>query len=191
MQSSFTRSFQHSINAIRTIPLVLLLLTGCVPNATSYYRPSMEGGRVLARHCVPTESIVEFGSLPMQASANDGSNALFISLSLPSKRPAQSAWQTFHFAAPEFRVRNLDSGVMIEGVSVRVLRDDSSDSVVDPYHPPRAGSWLYSIDVKLPGPPPEKFELLIPPLMIDGREVRYPPIRFERKIWMGISPFNC
>ncbi len=179
------------MNMHKTIPFVLLLLTGCVPNATSYYRPTMEGGQVLARHCVPTESIVEFGPLPLQAVANEGNNALFISLSLPWRRPAQTAWQTFHFTTPEFRVRDLDSGASIEGVSVRVLRDDNSDSLVEPYRPQRPGGWRYSVDVKLPGPPPKKFELLIPPLVIDGHEVRYPPIRFERKTWVGISPFNC
>ncbi len=175
----------------RLVPFVLLMLTGCVPNATSYYRPSMEGGQVLARHCVPTESIVEFGALPMQASASDGNNALFVSLSLPSKRPTQTAWQTFHFATPDFRVRDLESGATVEGLSVRVLRDDGSDSLLEPYRPPRPSGWLYSVDVKLPGPPSAKFELLIPALVIDGHEVRYPPIRFERKTWVGISPFNC
>ncbi len=179
------------MNMRKTIPFVLLLLTGCVPNATSYYRPSMEGGQVLARHCVPTESIVEFGALPMLASVIEGNNGWFVVLSLPARRPAQQMWQTFHFTTPDFRVRDLDSGVTVERLSVSVLRDDRWDSPVEPYRPPRPGGWLYSVDVKLPGPPPEKFELLIPALVIDGHEVRYPPIRFERKTWMGISPFNC
>jgi hypothetical protein len=167
------------------------MLAGCVPNATSYYRPSMEGGQVLARHCVPTESIVEFGALPMQASIIEGNNGWFASLSLPSKRPSPPAWKTFHFATPDFQMRDLDTGVTTGGLPVRVLRDDKSDSPVEPYRPPQTGGWLYAVDVKLPGPPPEKFELLMPALVIDGREVRYPPIRFERKTWMGISPFNC
>ncbi len=179
------------MSVIKTVPFVLLMLTGCVPNATSYYYPSIEGGRVLARHCVPTESIIEFGSLPIQASVIEGNNGWIVLLTLPAKRPPQPTWQTFHFTTPDFRAHYPDRGGTSDRLQVSVLRDDKSDSVVEPYHPPRPGSWLYAIDIKLPGPPPEKFEILLPSLMIDGREVRYPPLRFERKTWVGISPFNC
>ena len=179
------------MNSRKIIPTVLLMLTGCVPNVTTYYYPSMDGGQVLARHCVPTESIIAFGELPIQASVIEGNNGWFVSLRLPSKRPPLSTWQAFHFTSSDFHVRYPDSGVTTERLPVSVLRDDKSDSMVEPYHPPRPRTWLYAIYVKLPGPPPEKFELLIPSLVIDGREIRFLPLRFERKIWMGISPFNC
>lgn len=179
------------MNAFKAVPFVLLLLTGCVPNATSYYYPSMEGGRVLAKHCVPTESIIEFGSLPMQASVIEGNNGWFVLLDLPAKNPPQPTWQTFHFATPDFRAHYPNDGITTDSLPIQVLRDDKSDSAVEPYRPTQPRSWLYAIDIKLPGPPPERFEILIPPLLIDGREVRYPPLRFERKTWVGISPFNC
>ncbi len=171
-------------------PFVLLMLAGCVPNATSYYHPAMEGGRVLSRHCVPTESIVEFGELPLRASVSEANNSWLVLLGLPAKRPPTQTWQTFRFSSSDFRVRYLDGG-MSDTLPISVLRDDKSDSAIEPYRPPRPDGWLYALDVRLPGPPPVSFELIMPALLIDGREVRYPPLRFERKTWMGISPFNC
>ena len=170
---------------------LLLTQLGCVPNALTYYHPSMDGGQVLARHCVPTESIIEFGPLPIEASVIEGHNAWFAVLGLPSKRPPKLSWQTFHFATSDFYIRDSLTGVTTDKLPISVLRDDKSDTVREPYRPPSTKGWLFSIDVKLPGPPPERFELLLPPVVIDGKEVRFPPIRFERKIWMGVSPFNC
>jgi hypothetical protein len=176
----------------KLVALVFSLpLLGCVPNATTYYRPSMAEGRILTRHCVPTESIVEFGSIPFQASVMEGSNGWFFTLWLPWKRPPDSTWRSFHFTASDFRLRDLGSGVTTSSLAVSVSRDDKLESIVEPYRPPRPKDWFYSIEVKFPGPTPEKLEILIPPLVIDGREVRFAPIRFERQLWMGISPFNC
>lgn len=179
------------MRAVITAALVLLTQSGCAPNATTYYRPAMDGGRVLAKHCVPTESIVEFGTLPFQASVIEGQNAWYVVLGLPAKKPPQLTWRTFHFGASNFRTRDPVSGITTSELSISVLRDDKSESVVEPYSPTRPGAWLYSIDVKLPSPPPDKFELLIPPVVLDGKEIQFPPIHFERKLWVGISAFNC
>ncbi|MDE2606757.1 MAG: hypothetical protein KGL68_12640 [Burkholderiales bacterium] len=169
----------------------MLAQLGCTPNATTYYRPSMPGGQVLAGRCVPTESAVAFGALPMEARVVEGQIGWFVVLSLPSRRPAQLAWRTFHFAAADFRVRDPASGITTPALPINVLRDDRRDSVVEPYSPAQGAGWLYSVDVRLAGPPPERFELLLPPVVIDGAQVRYAPILFERKVWVGASPFNC
>lgn len=168
-----------------------LPLLGCVPNATTYYRPSMAEGRILARHCVPTESIVEFGPLPFQATVMGGEDRWYFVIGLPWTRLPESHWEAFHFVTSDFHLRDLDSGNTIRPQAVSVSRDDKVDSIVEPYRLPRSKSWSYSIELKLPGQAPDKLEILIPPVVIDGREVRFAPLRFERKIWMGISPFNC
>lgn len=177
----------------RKITAVSLFLTqlGCVPNAAIYYRPSMEGGHILARRCVPTESIVEFGALPMQASVIEGHRAWEIALGLRPMKTLQPTWQTFHFATSDFYVRDLVSGITTNSLPISVLRDDKSSSAIEPYRMAGRGQGLFTIYVELPGRPPERFEFLLPPLLIDGKEVRFPPIRFERKVWTGISPFNC
>ena len=33
--------------------------------------------------------------------------------------------------------------------------------------------------------------LLLPPITIDGVEIRLPPIRFERRYYAGVAPVNC
>ena len=175
----------------KLLPLGLLVMTGCVPNTTVYYRPSMEGGQILARHCVPTKSIIEFGTLPLQVSLVEGNNGWSVIMGLPVKRPPHTSWQTFHFTSSNMQLRNLDNGELITLQQAFVLRDDDSNSIITPYRPLRPGRWLFTVDMKLPTPPPNEFELLVPSMVIDGHEVHFPPIHFERKMWMGISPFNC
>lgn len=167
---------------------LLLLLTGCAPNATVYYRPSVDGGKVVAAHCVPTQSNIDFqvGSLPFRARANEGQNATIVSLT-----PSKSSWKTFHFTTANFAMRNLGSGVTTRNLMVRVMRHDKSDSIIEPFHAQTAKGHFYWLDVYLPRPTPENFEILSPPIMVDDQEFQFPPIRFERKGWMGISPFNC
>ena len=133
------------------------MLLGCVPNATTYYYPSMDGGQVRSRHCVPSDSILEFGALPLQASVIEANNGWLILLTLPAQRPPQRTWQTFRFTTADFHVRDLDSGIAIHRLPTRVLRDDGSESIMQSYSPARPGRWLYAIDVKLPAPPPARF----------------------------------
>ena len=165
-----------------------MLLTGCVPNATVYYRPSVDGGKVVTAHCVPTQSNIDFqvGSLPIRARANEGQNGTIVSLT-----PSASSWKTFHFTTTNFAVRNLDSGVTIRNLLVRVMRHDKSDLITEPYHVQTEKGHYYWLDVYLPRPTPENFEILSPSIMLDDKEFKFPPIRFERKVWVGISPFNC
>jgi hypothetical protein len=151
----------------------------------------MEGGKVVARHCVPTESIVEFGDLPFQALVIERRGSSVVVLRLPARATSRPAWRTFHFTAADCSVRDLAGGVTAHRWATNVIRDDNSDSVVEPYKVTRPGRWLYTIYVGLPKPPAQAFEFLLPPRVIVGREVQFPPIRFERKSWMGISPFNC
>lgn len=158
---------------------------------TTYYRPSAPGGRVLAGHCVTAESIIEFGVLRLQASVIKGQKYWLVVLRLPSRKPAHVPWQTVRFATADFHIRDLSTGALSSGLPVAVLRNDEYDSVVDPYDLARPGDWLYSIDVNVSALPPERFELWLPPMVLDGHEIRYSPIVFERKIWEGISPFNC
>lgn len=131
----------------------------------------MDDGEVLARHCVPTESIVEFSALPIQASVIEGHGTRDTAVRLPSKHPPQLTWQTFHFVSSDFYVRDLANGITTDRLPVSVLRDDASDSVVEPYHATRPGPWLFTIYVELPDPPTERFEFLLPAIVIDGQEI--------------------
>lgn len=172
------------------------MLVGCVPNATTYYRPSLAGGTVLASHCVPTESnlVFQVGPLWVHAVANQAMNGVIVNLDLSSQsfraRQPLASWRTFHFNEGGFSVRDLDSGATTQNLQARVFRQDKSNTLSDPYRL-QAGQGSYWVDVYLPNPPPERFLLLGPSIVIDGLEMQFPPLRFERKVWVGVSPFNC
>lgn len=171
--------------------LVMLIpaLSGCVPNAVSYYRPAVEGGRTLSGKCVPIDSTVDLqlGLMPVRAGVSRGH--VFLALSgIPGR--------TIQFSSDEFKFRDLKTNRTLEPRSIEVYRDDGSKNLTVPY--PQAGPGKTSrggmsfwIHVNLPDPIPDNFELIGPAVIVDGVEESFPVIRFEHKLWMGISPFNC
>lgn len=176
--------------------LLLPLLTACLLNATTYYRPSAERGRVTQNRCVPTESNIEFpvGPLNVGAYAVEGQRDVIATLTLPTQ-PApnatgQPAWRSLRFSSGDFAIRDLDRNTVHKALRVRAFRNDQSDSLTAPYHANPGRSYFW-VDVYVPNPAPKNFELSSPPLVIDGQEWPIPVLRFERKTWAGISPFNC
>lgn len=166
-------------------------MSGCVPNVTTYYRPAVEGGRLSAGRCVPTESIVTFGALPIEARVVEGRDNWYLMLDIDPQGAAVPRWQSFRFGTGDFRIRDLDTGVIVKGLSVAVRRDDETASVLERYRRPASGRIAYAVEIGVPGTPPRRFELLLPTAEIDGVETVFPPVRFERRTWVGISPFNC
>jgi len=172
-----------------------LLLEGCVPNAVTYYRPVVDGGKVLKPHCVPTESIVEFnlpnanGRLQVRAWADNGKHVNQIALFFSGK-----AWREIHFTSTDFRIRDLEDKSILSASSVMAYKADSIESLTsEPYlaPPDRPGLPRFHVQINLHRPLPNSFELLSPSIVIDGEEIKFPVIRFEQRQWMGISPFNC
>ena len=169
--------------------LLIPALGGCLPNAVSYHRPTVEGGKTLSGRCVPIESTVDLsvGLVPVRAGLNR--KHVFLSLS-------RMPWQTLRFSSAEFRIRDLQTGRTIEPRSVEVFRDDAVKSLTAPYpqgagtSAARGGSSFW-VHVNLQNPIPERFALIAPSLVVDGEEEAFPVIRFEHQRWMGMSPFNC
>lgn len=169
--------------------LLIPALGGCLPNAVSYHRPSVEGGQTLSARCVPIQSTVDLsvGLMPVRAGLDR--KHVFLSLS-------RMPWQTIRFSSGEFRIRDLQSGRTIEAGSVEVFRDDGSKSLTAPYpqgagtRAARGGSSFW-VHVNLRDPIPEVFELIVPSVLVDGVEERFPAIRFEQQRWVGMSPLNC
>jgi hypothetical protein len=168
---------------------------GCAPNLVTYYRPALDGGRILTPHCVPTESIVEIdlpkanGPLRVRAWADNGTHVNQVDLLFNGK-----AWKWIHFTSTRFRIRDLDRGVTVDASSVLALRSDGLPKLTtEPYRAPpeRPGSFRFGVQINSSVPLPARFELLSPPVVIDGREIVFPPIRFEQQQWLGISPLNC
>ena len=172
----------------------LLFLGACVPNAVTYYRPSMEGGEVVAVSCVPTESRVEFSldNLSISAITNitRRTNELTVSLFL---NPLTG--QRIHFSSDQFKVRDIERGIQIIDTSIFASRIDGIKSPSTPF--PADDSRIsplgfnFSVHISFPDTNIESFELVSPPIIIDGIETIFPVIRFQRKTWVGVSPLNC
>lgn len=167
-----------------------VLSTGCVPNATTYYGPSVTGGQVVVRgHCVPlpTDILFQVGTLPVRARVMEGYRSTYIAVRLgadsaPASEPGP-AWRTFHFTASRFIVRDLQRRT--ETTFDGLMNPDRDQPVTAPASAP------YWLEIHLPKPVPARFELVSPPLVVDGKELPFPTIGFARKLWVGISPFNC
>ena len=175
--------------------LFMVSLSACVPNSVRYYRPTVDGGKVLTPHCVPTESIVEFnlpstnGRLHVRAWANNGKYINQISLFFSGK-----SWNTIQFTSTNFQILDIEKHVIINASSVLAYRSDSTSNLtIEPYMAPpeRLGVSRLQVQVNSSDPLPRNFELLSPSIVVDGEIITFPSIRFEQKQWLGISPLNC
>ncbi len=185
--------------AKNTLPIFVCLalaLSGCVPNASVYYRPSAEGGVVLTGSCVATESSLELvltnnvSSTTMLARANEGGeiNQVYLAFS-------GNEWRTISFTSLDFELIDLDKKTSLEPLAIKAHNDSGFSTLhTRPYEAqrtPLASMTRFSVQINLPEQMPENFDLRIPSLMLDSVEIQIPKIRFEREIWAGISPFNC
>ena len=174
---------------------LVLPLSGCAPNVVTYYRPMVDGGKVLTPRCVPTESIVEFnlpntnGRLHVRAWANNGKHINQISLFFSGKD-----WNVIHFTSTDFQIRDIEKNVIIGASSILAYRSDgASNLTTEPYlaQPERPGLFRFHVQINSSNPLPNNFELLSPSIVIDGEEIVFPSIRFEQKQWIGVNPLNC
>lgn len=188
-QAMKRRSRRHGVRV--WLLLSCIPLSGCVPNVATYYRPAVDGGRLSAGGCVPAKSVVTFGVLPLEARVVEGARDWFVLLDIVAPEGAPAQWQSFRFETAEFRVRDTATGVVLDGPAITVRRDDRVDTVEVPYRRAATGRPAWSVELMWPGRPPRRFELLFPPAAIDGVSTRFPRVRFERRTWVGASPFNC
>jgi hypothetical protein len=174
-------------------PILSVILAGCMPNPVSYYRPTVEGGKLSTPHCVPTESLMDFtlGSrhrLPIRVLADDGPHVRQVALFFK-----RGSWNRFHFVSADFRIRDLDKQVMIRPAAVRLFTEKGIEPLTAaPFAVPATDKpVLIHMQITLPGNMPDRFDVLSPDIVIDGEQIPFPVMHFERKTWMGISPMNC
>jgi len=174
---------------------LVFFFSGCVPNAVTYYRPTSDGGNVLARHCVPTKSIIEFnlpntsGRLHVRVWADNGKDINQISIFFSGKE-----WSDIHFVSTDFQIHDIEKDIVMAASSVLAYTADGvSNLTADPYlAPPKLpGLYRFHVQINSSDQLPSNFELISPSIVIDGEEIVFPLIRFEQKLWIGISPFNC
>ncbi|MGD9281862.1 MAG: hypothetical protein PVF60_13270, partial [Desulfobacterales bacterium] len=84
-------------------------LSGCLPNAVTYYQPSVDGGQLRAGRCVPTKSLVDFTVrnsheyMPIRAFADNGPYVHQVALFL-----SNGSWERFRFSSTDFWIYDLD-----------------------------------------------------------------------------------
>jgi hypothetical protein len=183
--------------ALAIAVILLPNLVGCVPNTAIYYRPSAEGGKVVSDCAgVPRRVELKIGTLPFSVYATTTRGEGVVSLSFGLKPREVVEFSSFSFSSDNFRIRDLSTNFLRRPSSISVYRNDGSESVVAPYlFPEDTQSALlgapFLISTHFPEGLPRDFELLSPSLILDGIERGFPVIHFERKPWVGISPFNC
>lgn len=174
--------------------ILAMAFSGCLPNAVTYYRPSVEGGQLRQPRCVPTKSLVDFtiGNsrkyLLIRALSDNGKHVHQVALFF-----SDGSLEKFHFASTDFRIFDLDKKIMLRPSSVvAYLKSGQGALTTEPYYLKAGkGPVLLSVQINVPGMLPANFKLLSPSIVIDGEEIALPVIHFERKVWVGISPFNC
>ena len=168
-------------------------LIGCFPNAVTYYQPSVDGGQLHASRCVPTKSLVDFTVrnsreyMPIRAFADNGPYVHQVALFF-----SKGSWERFRFSSTDFWIYDLDKKITIRPSSIRTYSESGFRPLTtEPYSMKDGKLPVSEIQITLTDKLPDNFELLSPSIMIDDEEIEFPTIQFERKVWVGISPFNC
>lgn len=162
--------------------LLISALVGCVPNATVYYRPTVDVDSVHEEaHCVPMEKYVHFNiilkgqTLKVRGygntySSSEGTEGQFV---------IYGEWH---------EIKYKDSGfyLVVPGSDVKINPIKTYGEVNK-----HEGYLMFNSGVVFPKQSSESFDIIFPPLIIDGEEVELPILHVKRTVWVGISPFNC
>ena len=177
--------------------LVPVLLQACVlPNAETYYYPSAINGVVSSKSCVPTNSLLDFtaesdGSLlDARVYAHNRKNNVFIYVGFRGY-----GWKELQFSSLDFNLFEPESLERFQP-SVISISDESgtTDLVAGKVYVNRSarpGVNGLSLWIRFEEALPGKLTLHFPELLLDGKQVLLPVVTLEKKLWVGLSPFNC
>jgi hypothetical protein len=163
---------------------VFLVLSGCVPNATVYYRPTVDVESTHEKgHCVPTERYVHFTikakdqTFKVRGYGNTYSNSYGEVVEF--QFVISGKWSEIKYINDEFYMMVPDTNKKINPIKIygEVREFDGFSSF-------NTGA-IFS---KQGG---DSFDVVFPSLIIDGEKIELPILHIKRTIWMGISPFNC
>lgn len=167
-----------------TQALISISLIGCAPNATVYYRPSVDIESVHEKsHCVPTEKYVYFNikskdrTFRVRGYSNTYSHSY--STGTEAQLVVTGKWK-------EIKYKNDDFYITIPGTDKKIKPTKTYGEI----HQYNSDSQFNSGAV-FPKQDADKFDVNFPPLIINGEEIKLPVLHVKRTIWVGISPFNC
>jgi hypothetical protein len=166
------------------ISTLVIVLAGCVPNATVYYRPSVNVASTHEKsHCVPIENHVLFDIKTKSQTLTVRAYGTIYSTSRGEFAEGQYVingnWQEIKYINDKFYITTPDIAEKVAPIKIygEVHRYDGYSS--------------FNSGAVFPRPKSDTFDVTFPPLLIDDEEVELPVLHIKRTIWMGISPFNC
>ncbi len=167
--------------------LMFVFLAGCVPNATVYYRPSVDVESTYEQgHCVPVDKYVFFNikaksqTLKVRGygSTYTGAQGELVS---EGQYVIFGNWNEIKYKNEDFYITGSDADGKVKAQKlygeVNVSHSDSNS--------------MFNSSAVFPKQDGNSFDVYFPPLIIDGEEIDLPVLHIEKTIWMGMSPFNC
>lgn len=166
--------------------LLVGLLVGCVPNATTYYRPSVDLESTHEKgHCVPTEKYVHFKiktknqTLKIRGYGNTYST--YKGNFSEAQYVISGKWNNISYKNNDFIIVGSGNNQKVKSQKIyEKVNISHSDS-----------SLMFNSSAVFPKQEGDSFDVYFPLLIIDGEEIKLPVLHIEKTIWMGISPFNC
>ena len=155
-----------------------------MPNATVYFKPTVDVESTHEQsHCVPTEKYVHFNIKAKNRTFNVRGYGNSYSHSYAEGTEGQyvisGIWK-------EIKYKNNDFYILIPGSNEKI----KPKKVYGETHDYKDHS-MFNSGAVFPRLDADSFDVIFPPLIIDGEEVELPVLHIKRTIWMGISPFNC
>jgi hypothetical protein len=168
------------------------LLAGCYPAMTTYYQPSATGGVLQKSKCTEMESLVRLdaGNIKVNARVEHVRDKVYVGLIL---EPPVA--QTMRLSSDRLLLRDSDTRQLIAVREITRTGDGEGRTLTEPFRyeagERRKSPWIW---LRLEVDDLERhsaFELETPPIWVDDVAQQVPVIRFQRKTWTGMAPFNC
>lgn len=162
----------------------LVALGGCFPNATVYYRPTVDVESTHEKsHCVPTEKYVHFTintrGQALKVRGYGESYSLAHAEGTEAQYVISGTWKEIGYKNSDFRLSLPGRSDTIKPEKTYAERHDHD------------GYSTFNSGAVFPRQKAESFEVTFPTLVVDGEEIELPILRVRKTIWTGISPFNC
>lgn len=163
---------------------ITFVLIGCVPNATVYYKPTVDVESTHEKsHCVPTEKYVHFEISTKKQILKIRGHGTTYSTSDGEVAEGQfviyGKWNDVKYENDKFYL-------IVPGINKKIkpLKTYGEVHNFDDYSSFNSGAIF-------PKQVGDSFDLVFPSLIIDGEKIDLPILHIKKTIWIGISPFNC
>jgi len=149
-----------------------------------YYRPTVDVDSTHEKsHCVPTEKYVHFniqtkGGL-LKVRGHGDSYSYSYAEGTEGQYVIYGTWREIGYKDDGFYLT-------ISGSNEKIKPKKTYGEKYE-----RDGNSMFNSGAVFPKQDSESFDVIFPPLVVDGEVVELPVLHVKKTIWAGISPFNC